>query len=124
MSQAAPRQPSPAIVDAPFGKGRTMWVTSTADKSWNEFPVWRDFVVFLYESIYYLVGFRLRSDNLLVGEEFSYVYDSRDYASEVLLRVPARPSSEIVLRRPSPRPVKSHTRPSCPPSRWQLAQLM
>ena len=38
--------------------------------------------------------------------------------------VPSRPFSEIVLRRPSPRAVKSHTVPSSPPPRWQLAQLM
>ena len=37
---------------------------------------------------------------------------------------PARPRSAIVLRRPSPWPVRSQTRPSCPPSLWQLAQLM
>ena len=37
---------------------------------------------------------------------------------------PARPRSAMVLRSPSPRLVRSHTRPSWPPSLWQLAQLM
>src|SRR6476646_714011 len=38
--------------------------------------------------------------------------------------MPSRPRSAIVLRRPSPWAVRSQTRPSWPPSLWQLAQLM
>lgn len=37
---------------------------------------------------------------------------------------PERPRRSVVRRRPSPRPVKSQTRPSVPPSTWQVAQLM
>ena len=42
----------------------------------------------------------------------------------VLAKCVERPRSAIVLRRPSPWPVRSQTRPSWPPSLWQLAQLM
>jgi Mg-chelatase subunit ChlD len=86
---------SPAVFDNPFGRGRVLWVTSTADKGWNELPVWQDFVVFVYESIYYLVGFRMRSENLRVGEPFVHIYESEEYAPEVLLKAPPDPGSQL-----------------------------
>ncbi|MEM7233251.1 MAG: BatA domain-containing protein [Planctomycetota bacterium] len=86
---------SPAILDHAYGRGRVMWFTSSADREWNEFPVWQDFVVFLYESISYLLGFGSKSLNMDVGAPFVRYYDSGDFASEVLLRVPAEESSEL-----------------------------
>ncbi len=79
---------SPAVFDNPFGRGRVMWFTSTADQGWNELPVWRDYVVFLHEAIAYLVGFRHRTDNLRVGEPFERIYESSEFAAEVLLHAP------------------------------------
>ena len=94
---------SPVIFDASYGRGRVMWFASTADRDWNGFPVWHDYVVFLYESISYLMGFGAKSLNLDVGESFSRFYDSGDFASEVLLTVPPAGSSDLesarVLRR-------------------------
>jgi hypothetical protein len=79
---------TPAVFDAPCGDGRVLWVASTADQEWNEFSAWPDFVVFVYESISYLVRFGMSSSNLLVGEPFRKEYPSSQYANEVLLRLP------------------------------------
>ncbi|MCZ6794671.1 MAG: BatA domain-containing protein [Planctomycetota bacterium] len=87
---------SPAIFDAPFGRGRVMWVTTTADKEWTDLPVWQDFVVLVYESISYLMGFSARSLNLRVGDPFLRFYASEDFAPEVLLTVPARDRQDLV----------------------------
>lgn len=94
---------SPAVFDNPFGRGHVMWFTSSADQDWNEFPIWHDFVVFLHESISYLVSLGERTDNLLVGDTFEQVYESDEYASEVLLRLPGGDEGSLggdrVLRR-------------------------
>jgi hypothetical protein len=82
---------SPAIFDNPFGRGQVLWMTSSADTNWNEFPVWHDFVVFLGEAISYLVSFGSRSDNLLVGEVYEQFYEGTEFASEVLLQAPSHP---------------------------------
>jgi hypothetical protein len=54
-------QKSPAVFDNAYGAGRVLWITSSADGQWNEFANWPDFVVFLYESISYLVKFGMSS---------------------------------------------------------------
>ena len=93
---------SPAIFDNSYGRGRAMWVTTTADKEWNDLAVWQDYVVFIYESISYLMGFSSRSLNLEVGEPFVRYYDGKDFAQEVLLSVPSSDRSDLanrVLRR-------------------------
>ena len=48
-------QETPAALDAPYGRGRVMWFASTADKEWNEFPIYHAFVPLLHEAIPYLL---------------------------------------------------------------------
>lgn len=86
---------SPAVFDNPYGRGRVLWFTSSADDDWNEFPAWQDYVVFLYESIAYLVGFRTLNDNLGVGDEFQRFYDGSEFALEVMLHAPQIPGRSL-----------------------------
>ncbi len=86
---------SPAVFDNPYGRGRVLWFTSSADDDWNEFPAWQDYVVFLYESIAYLVGFRSMNDNLGVGDEFLRFYDSSRFAYEVMFHAPPLPGRSL-----------------------------
>jgi hypothetical protein len=86
---------SPAAFDNAFGAGRVLWFTSTADQGWNELSNWPDYVVFLYESISYLVSFGVSSSNLETGEVFHRTYPASQYASEVLLRAPEPDLNEI-----------------------------
>lgn len=86
---------SPAVFDNPYGRGRVMWFTSSADDDWNEFPAWQDYVVFLYESIAYLVGFRTLNDNLGIGEEFQRFYDGSEFALEAMLHAPRRTGGSV-----------------------------
>ncbi len=80
---------SPAVFDNACGSGRALWVTSTADTEWNEFPNWPDFVVFLYESISYLVKFGMSSSNIATGDAFRRTYPASRYAPDILLTAPA-----------------------------------
>ena len=86
---------NPAVFDHGVGKGRVLWMTSSADIEWNEFSKWPDFVVFLYESMSYLVRFGATSANLVTGELFQRRYSSNRYASEVILHAPARADEEF-----------------------------
>ncbi len=86
---------SPAVFDNGFGRGRVLWFTSTADDDWNEFPAWQDYVVFLHESISYLVGFRRRTDNVGIGEEFQRFYESDQLALHVVLHAPPLPGASL-----------------------------
>jgi hypothetical protein len=79
---------SPAVFDAGFGHGRTLWIASTADTEWNDLPKWPDFVAFLYQAIPYLVRFGETRINLSVGEPFRQVFEAADYAQEVTLIPP------------------------------------
>jgi hypothetical protein len=79
---------SPAVFDALCGQGRAMWVTTTADTEWNEFPKWPDFVAFLYEAIPYLVRAGEARINILVGENFRQVFEAADYSPNPVLLPP------------------------------------
>jgi hypothetical protein len=98
---------SPAIFDNPFGRGRVLWFMSTGDDDWNELPAWRDFVVFLHESISYLVSFRGRTDNLGVGEEFRRFYESAEFASDVILHAPPLSGANLGSTRTIRLPMKT-----------------
>jgi len=89
---------SPAVFDNPYGLGRVLWVTTTADNAWNELSNWPDFVVLLHESISYLVGFGLSASNLKAGETFRKVYPASQYAPEILLHSPEAPGGEERVR--------------------------
>lgn len=93
---------SPAVFDNAYGRGRVMWFLSSADRSWNDLPVWQDYVVFLYESISYLVGFGTRADNLEVGETFVRQYPGEQFASQVVLRAPSGEDSILSRERVQP----------------------
>lgn len=86
---------NPAVLDNGFGKGRVLWVTSSADIEWNDFAKWPDSIVFLYETISYLVRFGAESLNLEIGESFQKSYDASEYASEVTLYAPQERSEEF-----------------------------
>jgi hypothetical protein len=86
---------NPAVFDNGYGKGRVLWVTSSADVEWNGFPRWPDFVVFLYESMSYLVRFGAGSMNLAVGDVFHKRYDDTQFASQVILHSPASEADDF-----------------------------
>lgn len=86
---------SPAIVDASHGQGRVLWFLSSADREWNDFAVWQDYVVFVHESLSYLLGFGARSRNLPVGAPFVGFWPSDEFASEVLLHTPPEEEEDL-----------------------------
>lgn len=58
----------PAIVEAPYRRGRVMLVTTAVDRSWGTWAVWgHSFVPMMHEMVRYLLSFEAQSRNGLVG---------------------------------------------------------
>ena len=105
------------VVDAKVGDGVTAyrikgWPTDLAD--FDQAPVASEKTI-------------LRSgNNFLFGASAEPTLDGAEgwFSWPVIDGQRICPSKEMVLRNPSPRSVKSHTRPSESPSKWQVAHEM
>jgi hypothetical protein len=60
--------PRPAVVERPFGLGRTILVLTSADRDWNDLGVFPVFVPFVKETAYHLVRRGAARENLFVGD--------------------------------------------------------
>jgi hypothetical protein len=59
----------PAMIEAPFRRGRVLLVATAVDRSWGTWAVWgHSFVPMMHETVKYLLSFRTRERNGLVGE--------------------------------------------------------
>jgi len=59
----------PAIIEAPYRRGRVVLITTAVDRSWGMWAVWgHSFVPMMHETVKYLLSFRVRDRNGLVGE--------------------------------------------------------
>ncbi len=76
---------TPAVVERRFGNGRVISVNMSADRSWSNFPVAPAFLVFLYETIPFLSTPSQTQRNLSIGEPFSRVVATDEYADRVVL---------------------------------------
>ena len=93
----APGGPQPFILERPYGRGRVVYVTSTASERWN--GLWRSngLPLFLYlELASYLTANEARYSNLAVGEPYRRVLRVTDIAPEYTIRDPKGTSTEIV----------------------------
>jgi hypothetical protein len=59
----------PAMVEAPYRRGRVVLVTTAVDRSWGTWAVWgHSFVPIMHETVKYLVSFEAQSRQGVVGE--------------------------------------------------------
>lgn len=92
-----PGGPQPFIIERPYGRGRVVYVASTASENWNE--LWRSngLPLFLYlEIASYLTANEARYSNLSVGEPYRRVLRITDIAPQYTVRDPAGTVSELV----------------------------
>jgi hypothetical protein len=93
----APGAPQPFIIERPYGRGRVIYVTSTASERWN--GLWRSngLPLFLYlELASYLTANEARYSNLAVGEPYRRVLRVTDIAPQYTVRDPNGTTTEIV----------------------------
>ncbi len=58
----------PLVVEAPAGRGRVVWVTTSADTSWTYLPLWPSYVPLIQEMLDFLIRGQLERQNIGVGE--------------------------------------------------------
>jgi hypothetical protein len=96
--RAAVTPPSPAILEKTLGRGRSILVTTSADRDWNDLPVFPTYVPLVREIAYHLVRRAERFENLLVGD--SYRRDLERFVEEVVVE---RAGKQIEVIKPSAR---------------------
>jgi hypothetical protein len=59
----------PAIIDAPFGRGRVILVTTSVDREWSTWAVWgHSLIPLMHETVNYAVSSRWADREVLVGQ--------------------------------------------------------
>lgn len=59
----------PAIVDAPFGRGRVILVTTSVDREWSTWAVWgHSLIPLMHETVNYAIAGRWKDRDVLVGQ--------------------------------------------------------
>lgn len=58
----------PLIVEEPVGRGRVVWVATSADTSWTYLPLWPSYVPLIQEMLDFLIRGQLERQNVAVGE--------------------------------------------------------
>lgn len=59
----------PAIIDAPFGRGRVILITTSVDREWSTWAVWgHSLIPLMHETVNYAVSSRWSDRELLVGQ--------------------------------------------------------
>jgi hypothetical protein len=96
MGLNTPGETQPMFVERPFGRGRVMYMATTASGGWND--MWeRGLPLFLYlETVSYLTGHEARYSNLAVGEPYRRVLRTRDITPRYTVRDPAGTVSELL----------------------------
>lgn len=89
---------SPFLVERPYGRGRVMYVSTSADQDWN--ILWdspNGLPLFLYlQMAGYLTDSEARYSNLAVGQPYRRVLRESDIAPIYEIRDPAGTTSEVV----------------------------
>lgn len=59
----------PAIIDAPYGRGRVILVTTSVDREWSTWAVWgHSLIPLMHETVNYAIAGRWKDRDVLVGQ--------------------------------------------------------
>ena len=59
----------PAIIDAPYGRGRVILITTSVDRDWSTWAVWgHSLIPLIHETVHYAVAGRWTDRDVLVGQ--------------------------------------------------------
>lgn len=94
----APGGGQPFMVERPYGRGKVVYIATTAANTWNEmWTIGEGLPLFLYlELAGYLTGNEARYSNLSVGEPYRRVLRITDIAPSYTVRDPNGTTTELV----------------------------
>ena len=79
----------PAIIDAPFGRGRVILVTTSVDREWSTWAVWgHSLIPLMHETVAYAVSSRWADRVVLVGQPLVSHLPVRAADVSAVLQVP------------------------------------
>lgn len=78
----------PAIVERPFGRGRSILVTTSVDEQWGTWPLWPSFLPLVHEMVHFAVSGRWGDRQKLVGEALTEVFPATAVDVEVGVESP------------------------------------
>lgn len=81
-----------AIAEKPFGRGRTMLITSSADKEWNLFADHPTYLPIVTELLRRVAKSGDDRGDVRVGQPIEWSLDPAEFRPEVLVRTPAYPT--------------------------------
>ena len=82
----------PAVVVAPFGKGRVILITSTADMDWGTWPASPSFPAFVQESLRFAIAGRLGARSVSAGQPLEETLPPGTGSLEATVHVPDKRS--------------------------------
>jgi len=89
---------SPAIIERRLGAGRVIFVTTSADKEWNDWPDHPTYLPVVMELTRYVARGTDSRDGLHVGDAIQLPLDPSVFESDVTVRTPSWPDErEIVV---------------------------
>jgi hypothetical protein len=88
----------PAIVEAPFGRGRAILVATSADTSWTAMPVWPSYVPVVQELLTFAMGGPLAARNLRVGQPLGGSFRGSEAVRSPSVRTPDGRAEPVQLR--------------------------
>jgi len=86
----------PALIERSFGKGRTILITTSADKEWNFWPDHPTFLPAMLELVRHVARRPHRPENQWVGLPLNVPLDAERYESRVMVRTPAYPAEQEI----------------------------
>jgi hypothetical protein len=90
----------PAILTAPFGRGRVVLVTTSVDREWSTWAVWgHSFVPLMHEIVRYAAADRWQGRQVLIGEPLTGIVDLDSVRSAVVSPPSGEPVSLEVVQR-------------------------
>ena len=79
----------PALVEAPFDKGRVLLFTSTCDLAWNNFPLRRAFLPWVHQALYYLATQGSKANAYPLRKEVEFKALASHYRDRITVTNPA-----------------------------------
>ncbi|MBS0261482.1 MAG: VWA domain-containing protein [Planctomycetes bacterium] len=89
----------PAIVDMPFGRGRSILVTTAVDEQWGIWPLWPSFLPLVHEILHYALTVNTGDRQKLVGDSFQDVMAAGTFDSDVTVLGPDGQSQPVRTER-------------------------
>lgn len=88
----------PAIIEAPYQRGRVMLIATAVDRSWGTWAVWgHSFVPMMHETVKYLLSFRAAERNGMTGDPITAPLGSVVATDSLVVRRPQESSDRAAI---------------------------